>query len=91
LGNVVLEAQAARLPLIASDIPAHREAVAPVNHSRLFPLENLAVAKQLMLQPMSTEALQAGYNHVQTNYSIDKLVNDTVVLYKRLIQSPKHV
>jgi len=36
LPNVLLEAQAAGAPVVATDIPAHREALAPLFHEYLF-------------------------------------------------------
>jgi glycosyltransferase involved in cell wall biosynthesis len=47
-GNVLVEAQAAGLPLVASDIPAHREAVAPEQHRFLFPTGDADAAVSLV-------------------------------------------
>ncbi len=89
LGNVLLEGQAAGLPIVASDIAAHREALAKPIHANLFELPDYRQAAALALARLSRpilEQIEAGRRHVEENYSISKLVRDTSNIYRKVLK-----
>jgi len=55
-GNVLAEAQSAELPIVASNIPAHRESVAPAQHRFLFPLPDYRCAAEMVLEQLDASA-----------------------------------
>jgi glycosyltransferase involved in cell wall biosynthesis len=59
-GNVLVESQDAELPIVASDIAAHREVVAPPQHRFLFSLPDYRKAAYLICAQW--RALQASDN-----------------------------
>lgn len=59
-GNVLVESQDAELPIVASDIAAHREVVAPPQHRFLFSLPDYRKAAYLI--SAQWRALQANDN-----------------------------
>ncbi len=89
-GNVLVESQGAGLPVVASDIPAHHESVAPQQQRFLFPLPNYAAAANLILE--QAEAAKAGRNpwvataqrHVRDRLSIERMAREITQLYLEL-------
>jgi glycosyltransferase EpsF len=89
-GNVLVEAQAANLPIVASDIPPHREAVAPEQHRFLFELPQYDTAANLVLTQL--ESASAGtnfwtsqsYEFVRQRFSIERHADDIYRLYQDL-------
>jgi glycosyltransferase involved in cell wall biosynthesis len=74
LPNVLLEAQATALPVVATDIPAHREVLSPALHPYLFDQAELdrAAAKvtEILTKPDLAAALGgAGREYVAKQYS----------------------
>ncbi len=74
LPNVLLEAQATGLPVVATNIPAHREVLSPALHPYLFnhaELDQVATKVAVILtKPDLAEALgRAGRAHVTKHYS----------------------
>ena len=59
LPQAVLEAQAAGLPLVAADIPPHREAVAPELACFLYPPGRVDAAAERIVRLLESAALRA--------------------------------
>jgi glycosyltransferase EpsF len=86
-GNALVEAQGAGLPVVASDIPAHRESVAPTGQRFLFPLPDYARAAELILEQV--EAARAGRNpwvgeaqeHVRARFSVERMAGELADIY----------
>jgi glycosyltransferase involved in cell wall biosynthesis len=74
LPNVLLEAQATALPVVATNIPAHREVLSPALHAYLFDHAELDQAAtritEILTKPALAKALgTAGRQYVTENYS----------------------
>jgi len=86
-GNALAEAQAAGLPAVASDIPAHRESVAPGAQRFLFPLPDYARAAELVLE--QARAARAGRNpwvaeageHVRAHFTVERMAGELADIY----------
>lgn len=86
-GNVVAEAESAGLPVVASDIPAHRESVAPAAHRFLFPLPDYERAAALVLEQAA--AARKGNNpwvasareHIRANHAVDRMTETLAAIY----------
>lgn len=93
-GNVLVEAQGAALPIVASDIPAHRESVAPEQHRFLFGLGESDRAAELVAEQL--EAARSGTNRwvassdvfVRSHFSIDRMADQLASLYQEVSSSP---
>jgi glycosyltransferase EpsF len=89
-GNAVVESQAAGVPVVASDIAAHHESLAPQQHRFLFPLPDYDRAAELVLEQI--ELASAGSNpwvgqsaeFVKDRFSIQRFALDLVTLYQDL-------
>jgi glycosyltransferase EpsF len=94
-GNVLVEAQAAGLPVVASDIPPHREAVAPAQHGFLFELPHYDRAAQMVLDQLesgggtTSEPAQQAASYVRKHFSIERYANDLIRLYQDLAAGPQ--
>ncbi|MEQ1917811.1 MAG: glycosyltransferase [Elusimicrobiota bacterium] len=72
LPQAVLEAQAAGLPTVASDIPPHREAVAPELHALLYPLGRAEVAAEHITRLLNSESLRLETGAAARRFIVDK-------------------
>jgi glycosyltransferase involved in cell wall biosynthesis len=87
-GNVLIEAQAAGLPVVASDIAPHREAVAPGQQRFLFRLPDYDAAAELVLEQLEAAAkavnpwVQEARRFALEGFSIERFANDLVALYR---------
>lgn len=90
-GNVLVEAQLHRVPIVASDIPAHREAVAPIQHEFLFPVNRLEDGVNLVLRHMNCTYAQRrviteeSFKYVIKRYSIQNMTNNLIQIYSELV------
>lgn len=90
-GNVLVEAQAVGLPIVASDIPAHREAVAEAQHRFLYPLGDVGRAVELAAEQI--EAARQGRNAwveesrkvILERNSIEAMVESLVRIYRTVL------
>ena len=86
-GNVLVEGQGAGLPLVASDIPAHHESVAPSQRPFLFPLPDYGRAAELVLQQAeaarqdNNDAVTAAQAYVRQQFGIERFAADLRNLY----------
>ncbi|WP_348823532.1 glycosyltransferase [Flavobacterium aestuarii] len=86
-GNVLIEAQYMRLPIVASDITPHYEAVNCVYHDYFFDLKTksdaLSKIKKMINEFETKELLEKkeiAYQFAK-NFSVESMVNDIVMLY----------
>jgi glycosyltransferase EpsF len=86
-GNALVESQAAGLPLVASDIPALHESVAPSQHRFLFPLPRYDLAAEMVLeQAQAAEKndnpwVEESEKYVRERFSIERFAADLIKLY----------
>ena len=89
----LLEAAAAGVPAVASDVPAHRAAIVNDRTGLLVKLNDRAEAvrptNELIANPQRAERMgQAAAEHVAAKWSLDATLNAFDRLYERLIPSP---
>ena len=88
--NVLLEAMAARRPVIASDIADNSRLVRNGENGYLFPADDenalaQAIATLIELRPDARAGLgQAGRELVESSYSMDRMVKCTMEIYLEL-------
>jgi len=92
LPNVLLEAQAAGIPVVASDIPPHREALAPEFHPFLFPLDDPGKACDSVLMVLKDAALrrrlgEAGRRFVAEWFDAKKALGRLEEMYLHWIET----
>lgn len=89
LPNGVLEAMACGLPVLASDIPQHKEALAPApGCGRLYPLgqpDQLAAAMDQMLYADRAEMGRKASQAARTCFSAQRMSREYQALYHKLI------
>lgn len=81
----ILEAMAARTPIVASDLPGTREAVG--DFALLFPpgdARALALAIRTLLddRPRAARLAEGAYARVTTLFTADRMVDETLALYE---------
>ena len=89
-GNALVESAAARLPVVASDIPAHRESVARVQQKFLFSLPDYEQAAELAVAQL--HAAREGTNtwvkesefFARTHFPIERFADDIADVYGEL-------
>lgn len=90
LPNVLLEAQAVGLPVVATDIPANREALAPESHVYLFKHHRLESGATNVVQFLSDPELRtrlerAGRQYVRDHFDTRRCLTLLEKLYKSLV------
>jgi glycosyltransferase EpsF len=90
-GNVLVEAQVARIPVVATDIPPIREAVCPVQHRFLFPLSDYELAANLVSEQLQGSAerdsrVSASDAYARANFSIDSFSERLSNLYREVLK-----
>lgn len=89
MSNSVMEAMAAGLPVIASDIPANRELVVPDETGFLCkpgdPVGIMQFLRRLIDEPGLGDRLgAAGRQRIQTQFSVQNMVDRYAALYQKL-------
>ncbi len=88
--NAILEAMAAAIPVVASDIPGTRELVTHYQTGLLVPLGNRAgfarEAHRLLENAELARRLgEAGRHRVRSEFTVEKMVETYIGLYNRLL------
>jgi glycosyltransferase involved in cell wall biosynthesis len=88
--NAILEAMAAGVPVVATDIPGNRDLVLPEVTGLLFPLGDRAGLARCTERLLSDAELakrfgQAGRRRVQSEFSVEKMVERYAELYRELL------
>jgi len=91
LPNVLLEAQASGLPVVASDIPPHREALPDEAHQFLFRHDDLQGAADNIVRILNDRQLygmlsEAGRAHVCEHYDARKNLPKLEEMYLRWVE-----
>jgi len=90
----LLEAMAAGVPAVASDIPGNRQLIAHGRHGLLVPVDNVeslvAAIEHVFAAPDRAAALaNAARTLVQRDYSLARMADAHLELFKHLLQSPR--
>ena len=91
LPNVLLEAQASGLPVVASDIPPHREALPETAHGFLFKHNDIRTAVDNIVRILNEPQLygrlsEAGWAHVCKHYDSRKNLPKLEEMYLRWVE-----
>jgi len=94
LSNSLLEAQSSGLPVVASDIPSHREAINPTAHCFLFPRRDIRMGAENIIRILSDQELygklsDAGRDFVVANYDAKAALKDLEKKYLEWIKEVK--
>ena len=90
MSNSVMEAMAAGLPVLASDIPPNRELVVPGETGFLFKLADsvgiMQFLRRLIDEPGLAEGLgRAGRERIEREFSIERMVDGYANVYRQLM------
>lgn len=93
--NSILEAMAAAVPVVASDIPGNRDLVVPGVTGYLVPVGDRAAfatrANELLDNPERARALgEAGRRRAVEEFSVPRMIERFVALYRELLAPANH-
>jgi glycosyltransferase EpsF len=89
-GNALVEAQGAGLPVVASKIPAHLEAVAPAQHRFLYSQHDIEAAANLILEQYeaalseSNGWVDSSAVFVRNHFTVERMADQLASLYAEL-------
>lgn len=89
--NAIMEAMAAGVPVVATDIPANRELIVPDETGYLVPLDVRSAFARRTLPILEDAALarrlgDAGRARMLTDFSVERMVERYTALYGELLQ-----
>ncbi len=92
LSLALLEAMAAGLPIVASDIPGNRLAIRSGSEGLLVPLGDASALaraiESLLADPARAAAVgAAAWRRAQADFSLDRMVDDYMAVFRRLLHS----
>ena len=90
LPNVVMEAMASGVPVIATDIPGTRDLVTPGESGFLVPIGDRAglarFAHKILEDPALRQRLgEAGRQRILADFSVESMIAKHVTLYRELL------
>lgn len=93
--NALMEAMAAGLPVVASDIPGNRDLVVHGTTGFLVPVGDRAGFARWTNTLLEDEALarrlgQAGRERMRTEFSVERMIQRHVALYERMLQEVRN-
>ena len=91
-GNVLVEAQAAMLPVVASDIPGLRESLAPAQTDCLFRLPDYRQAAELVQMKLvdsvtQDDQLKKAKHYALKLHSPSRMAEDLIAIYAEALRS----
>ncbi|RBB96279.1 glycosyltransferase family 1 protein, partial [Pseudomonas sp. MWU12-2115] len=91
LPKSLIEAMAAKLPCVTTDVPGCREAVRHNDNGLLVPPKNIAALAKaietlLLNHELSHKMGLRGYERLVTEFSSEIVIKDTICLYKELLE-----
>jgi L-malate glycosyltransferase len=95
LSNSLMEAMAAGLPVVATDVGGNPEIVSDGETGILVPPKDAAALSQAMIRVLESSELarrfgEAGRERVMRNFSLESTVKQTEELYRNLLGRRKH-
>lgn len=91
--NVIMEAAAAGLPIVTWKLPFYEELLQDGKTALLVEAENIADMKNALLQLIDSPELrtrlgQAAREHILTNFSLDRYVQNMTDVYESVLAAP---
>lgn len=89
LSKTTIEAMSLKKPVIATDAGGNAELVVNKKTGLLIPIKSpKAIADAILTykndKSLQKEMAEAGYNHIASNFTVEKTVNETLAMYETL-------
>ena len=88
LGNVVIEAENFGCPVACSDLPALREALCPVQHKNMFPVNDRerasGIIRRLLKSPPPQSELEESFQYIRQHFDIKKMAAALLEKYRQV-------